>query len=122
MRQVWTDLNTEREALAALLLSDDSDRDAIARKTEAIAALQQNAQQRLIERMLEERALLTPEQREGFNDVIRRRLGPREGHGFSKYREGREGRDGRPDWNGRERRKDRDGRRGDPENDGGGNP
>ncbi len=122
VRQIFTQLNAEREALAALVLSDEPDREAIAQRTEAIAGLQRDAQQRLIERMLEERALMTPEQREGFNDLIRRRLGPREGHGFSKYRDGREAREGdRPERNGRGR-KERDGRRNRDSDSGDGNP
>ena len=71
---VQAELTAEREALAGVLATAEPDHSAIAQRLGRIGALQQQIQQRCVDHLLEEKALLTPAQRETFNDLIRHRV------------------------------------------------
>jgi len=72
----------QHERLADLVTAPEPDRDAISAQLEQAALVQQQIQKRLVEHMLEQRALLAEEHHEQFNEMIRKRLlrsGPRHG-------------------------------------------
>jgi len=75
------ELTSRRETLAALLAAPETDRPAIVKQLDEIALLQRQIQQRMVEHLLEEKGLLTLEQQEAFNEIIRRRVCPRGNHG-----------------------------------------
>jgi Spy/CpxP family protein refolding chaperone len=75
------ELTAERETLVGLLTFPEPDRATIASQLGKIASLQQQLQQRVVEHLLEEKALLTPEQRGTFDDIIRHRVCPWGGRG-----------------------------------------
>jgi Spy/CpxP family protein refolding chaperone len=75
------DLATERQVLAELLTAPEPDQDAIALQLDRIADIQRLVQRAVIDHLLEERALLRPEQRETFNEIILRRVFPHGTHG-----------------------------------------
>lgn len=92
-REAWQSLHTERAALAELLVADAPEPAAITARIDALMAAQRLTQERLVEHLLAEKALLRPEQRAAFYEIIRHRLGPREGkwrHGPDAARNGRE--------------------------------
>lgn len=68
--QIREDLRSKRRVLADLLFSDVIDRQAIAQKMEEITALQIKLEEEVIDHILEEKMLLTPEQRTQFYQII----------------------------------------------------
>lgn len=68
--QIREDLRSKRRVLADLLFSDVIDRQAIAQKMEKITALQIKLEEEVIDHILEEKMLLTPEQRTQFYQII----------------------------------------------------
>ena len=81
VEEVRRELTTERETLAELLAAADPDRAAIVLQLNRIAGFQQELQQQVVEHLLEEKELLGPDQREAFNEIIRRRVCPYGGRG-----------------------------------------
>ncbi len=68
--QIREDLRSKRSVLADLLFSDVIDKPAIAEKMEEITALQINLEKEVIDHILEEKVLLTPEQQTQFYRII----------------------------------------------------
>jgi len=69
-----------RKQLLAALMTEPPDRDRIAEVMEKIVARQAHLQQRIVDHLLAEKAVLRPEQLPAFNTVLRRHvLGPRVG-------------------------------------------
>ncbi len=68
--QIREDLRSKRRVLADLLFSDVIDKPAIAQKMEEITALQIKLEEEVIDHILEEKMLLTPEQRRQFYQII----------------------------------------------------
>jgi Spy/CpxP family protein refolding chaperone len=68
--QIREDLRSKRSVLADLLFSDVIDKPAIAEKMEEITALQINLEKEVIDHILEEKMLLTPEQQRLFYQII----------------------------------------------------
>lgn len=76
-------LSVEREALAELVTAGEPDLAAMATQLDSVASLRREIQQRVLEHLLEMKKLLRPEQREAFDEVIRRHIFPRNGHGHA---------------------------------------
>ncbi len=70
---ICADMNRLRTELIDLIASNDPDRQAIAAKQEAIRAGQQRMQQLVVEHLLAEKAVLTPEQQKELFDLVRER-------------------------------------------------
>jgi Spy/CpxP family protein refolding chaperone len=68
--QIREDLRSKRRVLADLLFSDVIDKPAIAQKMEEITALQIKLEEEVIDHILEEKMLLTPEQQRQFYQII----------------------------------------------------
>ncbi len=68
--QLREDLRSKRRVLADLLFSDVIDKPAIAQKMEEITALQIKLEEEVIDHILEEKMLLTPEQQRLFYQII----------------------------------------------------
>lgn len=68
--QIREDLRSKRRVLADLLFSDVIDRQAITKKMEEITALQIKLEEEVIDHILEEKMLLTPEQQTQFYQII----------------------------------------------------
>jgi Spy/CpxP family protein refolding chaperone len=75
------ELTAHREDLAEVLATADPDRVAIAAQLDKIAKLQRELQWCVVEHLLDEKEVLSPEQQEAFNAIIRRRVCPHGGHG-----------------------------------------
>lgn len=73
-------LGVESEALAELVTADEPDSAAMAAQLDSVASLRRQIQQRVLEHFLEVKELLRPDQREAFDEVIRRHIFPRKGH------------------------------------------
>ena len=76
-------LSVEREALAELVTAGEPDSAAMATQLDSVASLRREIQRRVLEHLLEMKKLLRPEQREAFDEVIRRHIFPRNGHGHA---------------------------------------
>ncbi|MBN2448642.1 MAG: periplasmic heavy metal sensor [Phycisphaerae bacterium] len=72
---------TEHDRLVGLLLADEPDRQAIDAQLDTIATLQRGIQACVVEHLIEGRGLLEPEQRGGFDRIIRVYVCPRGGQG-----------------------------------------
>ncbi|MFO7897568.1 MAG: periplasmic heavy metal sensor, partial [Planctomycetota bacterium] len=72
-RAICTRMNRLRGEMIDLIASDDPDRDAIAARQEEIRAGQRQMQQLVIEHLLAEKEVLTPEQQRELFHLIRRR-------------------------------------------------
>ncbi|MDP3030098.1 MAG: Spy/CpxP family protein refolding chaperone [Deltaproteobacteria bacterium] len=68
--QIRKDLRSKRRILAELLFSDAMDKQAITQKMEKITALQIRLEEEVIDHILEEKMLLTPEQQGQFYQII----------------------------------------------------
>jgi Spy/CpxP family protein refolding chaperone len=79
--QLRQNLTPERDALVDLLSVAAPDRAAITAQLDKIAAVQRQIQGQVVEHLLEEKNLLTPDQQAAFNEIIRRRVCPPGGHG-----------------------------------------
>ncbi|MFQ5805435.1 MAG: Spy/CpxP family protein refolding chaperone [Phycisphaerae bacterium] len=75
------ELSVETEALAELVTAPEPDRAAIAAQLGNVASLREQIQQRVVEHFLELKRLLGPDQREGFDEIIRRHIFRHGGHG-----------------------------------------
>lgn len=77
------ELDTETEALAGLVTAPVTDRAAIAQQLDSVASLRQRIKRGVVEHFLELKELLRPDQREVFDEVIRRHIfsHPTHGHG-----------------------------------------
>jgi len=64
----------EQKRLAELVTASEPDKEAIALQLGKAASVQGQAQERLIEHLLQEKALLLPEHRASFNEFIRNHL------------------------------------------------
>jgi Spy/CpxP family protein refolding chaperone len=74
-------LAAERETLGSLLAASEPDRNAIGLQLDRITELQRQLQQHVIDHVFEEKEVLSPEQREAYNEVIRQRVCPWGGRG-----------------------------------------
>ncbi|MFW6028206.1 MAG: Spy/CpxP family protein refolding chaperone [bacterium] len=70
---ICAEMNRMRAELIDLIASDNPGRDAIAAKQEEIRAGQQRMQQLVVERLLAEKEVLTPEQQKELFELIRQR-------------------------------------------------
>lgn len=68
--QIRKDLRSKRRILADLLFSDAMDKQAITKQMEEITALQIRLEEEVIDHILEEKMLLTPEQQGQFYQII----------------------------------------------------
>lgn len=68
--QIRRDLRSKRRVLADLLFSDVTDRQAITKQMEEITTLQIKLEEEVIDHILEEKMLLTPEQQGQFYRII----------------------------------------------------
>lgn len=75
------ELDAETEALAELVTTSVTDRAAIAQQLDSVASLRQQIQRGVVEHFLELKEFLRPDQREVFDEVIRRHIFSHPGHG-----------------------------------------
>lgn len=68
------ELDTETEALAELVTSSNLDREAIGQQLDSVASLRQQIKRGVVEHFLELKGFLRPDQREVFDEVIRRHI------------------------------------------------
>jgi len=81
VKEQGREIKTRQLELVGLLAKEKPDRQAIGAKQEEIQALQQQMQAKVIDHLLEESKILTPEQRQKFFVLIKKRVeksdGPR---------------------------------------------
>jgi Spy/CpxP family protein refolding chaperone len=77
-------LGAERERLVGLLTAAELNRDLVGGQLDRIAAVQRQIQACVVEHWLEERSLLSAEQRARFDDLIRERMCPLSGCGAER--------------------------------------
>lgn len=95
-KELRSQMRIEQQTLTELIAEAEPDLVAIGEQLDAIASLQRQHQELMINNLLAQRELLEPEQVPAFNRVIRRYIGPRGGMGgFEGGRHGR-GRSGDP--------------------------
>lgn len=95
--QLQRELGTQEEQLARMLAGPEIDQTLISSELDKIAAIQRTVQQKILLNLLEQRRLLRPEQREIFNQVIRRHINPRgNGSGNGMGRGSGQGHNGEP--------------------------
>ncbi len=75
------DLTRQREILSELLAAPNTDQAAIMARLDRISTIQRTVQRIVVDHLLEEKKLLSPEQQEVFSQIIRQRVCPRGGHG-----------------------------------------
>jgi len=76
-----TQMRNARKTLAELLSKSELDNEAITQQLDVINTIQRDAQQLVIDHLLQEKEILRPDQIDAFNKIIQNRVCPGDGSG-----------------------------------------